>query len=775
MSVPESPGGERLLTPSQYLRQDGSIIGRFKQRFRELDLNRNGMLEFDEIKKLLSSVPEKDLKMIWSRLDVDQDGMVSFDEFVDFVFMPKDTNLMDASEVDKMRQDYEEEQKIDLASSVQFLGATHDQGLNGIMLKNERTEAESDILNGYPIYNKGKGDWRKQKLEIFKDKGTEHFKTGAIALPMECFYAWNRKDERAGWFVAESRPDQLTQMVDNFLLFNHTPNAETPDQCAAMWEMPNGQKDKRMFCENSKYFNGPCFEETPQDGILDEELWEDGESDDDHDFKEGNFEEEWAYQTYEASDGDDGWEDDWVRYPAYEAVAKAENTTVTEVKKKEIGFERQRSKRSGNAEKQNDEAIVEFVHHAPGFQIKADSDHLAFLGKKKSQAGKEKDGWKMDHSRESKKTKAKVKVKELDGTEGWETYKDGLYIDKDFPPCARSLGAPMSNVTGWTRLSKLHAQPKLFHRIVPDCVLHQAFAGNLWFLSACAVAAEYPAWIKSMFGGKATFSADGIYRVRLYHPGKQCFVRVVVDDYVPTNNGGPAFAGVTGFGEIWVALVEKAFAKLCGSYAQTEWGLNAHGMHYICGGGFAASWSRLGPSRWKRSRTVWNGGDEDGLDRQHVEGVSAVGNWRDEDDVWTMLRMSMERCYPIACGVDKEQAEAVGLRPDRSYSLIAAREVPVDDGWVFRIVLMRNPYGIGEWTGRWCDDSEAWEQSPLVKKNLEFEAAEDGTFWMAFNDFVKHFAQIDIVRKSLPVQGANRGRLAGIKRGLGKNLGIKWR
>jgi len=245
---------------------------------------------------------------------------------------------------------------------------------------------------------------------------------------------------------------------------------------------------------------------------------------------------------------------------------------------------------------------------------------------------------------------------------------------------------------------------------------------------------------------------------------------VVIDDYVPTTlDKTPAFAGITGGGEIWVALVEKAFAKMCTSYAHTQWGLNAHGMHYLCGGEFAASWTRLGPDRWKRSCTVWYGKKRDTIDRVHCEGSVADGAWHDADELWGALRMCMERCYPVACGVDKAKMVATGLLADRSYSMIEAQEIAVEDGTIFRIVCLRNPYGIGEWQGRWSDASEAWSRNPAVKVALGHQKKDDGLFWMSFTDLLKHFDAIDYVRKSMPIQGASCHKVQGFLRGIKKN------
>lgn len=58
---------------------------------------------------------------------------------------------------------------------------------------------------------------------------------------------------------------------------------------------------------------------------------------------------------------------------------------------------------------------------------------------------------------------------------------------------------------------------------------------------------------------------------------------MVVDDYLPCKpDGTPAFA-TSRDGEIWVCLLEKAWAKLHGTYARTEGGLPSFAATHIMG------------------------------------------------------------------------------------------------------------------------------------------------------------------------------------------------
>ena len=67
-----------------------------KTRFKELDLDRDGVLSFEELKGLLcqnhiaqkktTTLSSKDVAALFSEVDQDCDGVVSFDEFVDYVY-----------------------------------------------------------------------------------------------------------------------------------------------------------------------------------------------------------------------------------------------------------------------------------------------------------------------------------------------------------------------------------------------------------------------------------------------------------------------------------------------------------------------------------------------------------------------------------------------------------------------------------------------------------------------------------------------------------------
>lgn len=77
--------------------------------------------------------------------------------------------------------------------------------------------------------------------------------------------------------------------------------------------------------------------------------------------------------------------------------------------------------------------------------------------------------------------------------------------------------------------------------------------------------AKNPTNILERFNTKLANRA-GIYLISFFMNG--IVTPVVVDDYVPVRRGKPCFAK-TRDGELWLLLLEKAWAKINGSYGST--------------------------------------------------------------------------------------------------------------------------------------------------------------------------------------------------------------
>lgn len=364
---------------------------------------------------------------------------------------------------------------------------------------------------------------------------------------------------------------------------------------------------------------------------------------------------------------------------------------------------------------------------------------------------------------------------EVIGTEEGDE-EDGLFKDPDFPATIKSIGKTegdtASGVTGtqgseWVRLSTYAGEDgALFKDIRPDDV-EQGCLGNCWFLAAMASVASFPAWIKQIFSKNLEMQASGKYQVRLYHPGKKAFVFITVSDEVPATDGEPSFSSVTAKNEIWPCLIEKAFSKMCKTYALTEGGFTAFGMQYLCGSE-SEMWTKAeGGEEWTREAAKFAADDS-----FPIENRDDVENWEEKNgkddalspaNLWKALIAYSEKNYPMACGISEKQPNMQGLIDGHAYSLTAVREVKTHAGKVLKMLKIRNPHGGSEWEGHWSDKSDMWNKHSNVKKELKFVAKEDGTFWMCMHDFNKYFDEVSVVKQSMPLEGCHEDKVRAVR------------
>ena len=147
-----------------------------------------------------------------------------------------------------------------------------------------------------------------------------------------------------------------------------------------------------------------------------------------------------------------------------------------------------------------------------------------------------------------------------------------MFVDLAFPATDASLGefgvgAVMQGPGGrvvWARPQKFcRRPPRLFAGgILPSDILQGAL-GDCWFLCALSVLAEDPQLIRAMFLTGDEELRRGYCGVRLLVDG--CPREVVVDTQIPVYEASmePCFAKSKG-GELWVILMEKAYAKVLG-------------------------------------------------------------------------------------------------------------------------------------------------------------------------------------------------------------------
>lgn len=310
---------------------------------------------------------------------------------------------------------------------------------------------------------------------------------------------------------------------------------------------------------------------------------------------------------------------------------------------------------------------------------------------------------------------------------GQEVPKNSGFIDKHLPNEQKGLFGVYSpnnlpkdvnsdEVEGWEKIIFLRAgdlfESENFQvflgKIEPSDILQGAL-GNCYFLSAIAtIAEEAPEMIKARFISYSK-SNEGIYGVFVRVNG--VWKTVLVDDYFPTNtsSGKNEFAFTRANGpELWVVLLEKVWSKLCGSYIN------------IIGG---------------MPNEVFNTFTNSYTETINLKRVA-------EEALWVKLLEGETQNFLMSAGTGQIGGDK-GLTPGHAYSLLRAKEV-LDHGVKTRIVELRNPWGEGEWSGEWSDNSDKWTSQ--LKEECKVSTVEDGKFWMSLKDFMTYYEVCNICK-----------------------------
>eukprot|EP00591_Stephanopyxis_turris_P006129 CAMPEP_0195522422 /NCGR_PEP_ID=MMETSP0794_2-20130614/20596_1 /TAXON_ID=515487 /ORGANISM="Stephanopyxis turris, Strain CCMP 815" /LENGTH=415 /DNA_ID=CAMNT_0040652179 /DNA_START=282 /DNA_END=1529 /DNA_ORIENTATION=+ len=325
----------------------------------------------------------------------------------------------------------------------------------------------------------------------------------------------------------------------------------------------------------------------------------------------------------------------------------------------------------------------------------------------------------------------------------------------------KETGAEMERDTDWVRAHELDAfqgkRPQLFEGDIEPDDLCQGAVGDCWLVAAFASAAENPDCIRSLFKTKE-YNPRGLYEVRIFDPIKEKFELIKVDDRIPCKKGTkkPRFMEPNG-SELWAIILEKAYAKFCGSYAKLNGGFVLWGWLSMTGDN-VFQMSRKPDNTWFREDMV---AIEDAKDKRAC-GFRKTNEVYSNENLWTLLKKYDKQKalmsgsigktdYGKFSGPNGEQLlEGEGLVAGHAYSLIAAIEVtdgPRIGGGKkekFRLLQLRNPWGTFEWKGDWSDKSDLWNKHPYVKKALNFVDADDGAFWISFEDFSSVYTRVNI-------------------------------
>lgn len=163
-----------------------------------------------------------------------------------------------------------------------------------------------------------------------------------------------------------------------------------------------------------------------------------------------------------------------------------------------------------------------------------------------------------------------------------------VFVDNNFPATKQSLGRLFDGGDlVWFRLPDICAAQdvplRLFHGTPKPSHIKQGRLGDCWLLCALACLSSQPGGLERCFK-KPDVSRVGRYTVRLFSCAQRRWTELTIDDRLPCDEltGKLAYAR-TADGSAWVPLLEKAMAKLGGSYAVLHGGNTAWALRTLTG------------------------------------------------------------------------------------------------------------------------------------------------------------------------------------------------
>ncbi|UJR38585.1 hypothetical protein I4U23_031249 [Adineta vaga] len=275
------------------------------------------------------------------------------------------------------------------------------------------------------------------------------------------------------------------------------------------------------------------------------------------------------------------------------------------------------------------------------------------------------------------------------------------------------------NPSEWSQNSM--NQWTVFRNPKPNDVVQGAL-GDCWFITALSVLAEEAEYLMKVLITKE-YNPQGFYYVRLCKDGE--WTQVIVDDRLPCTSNKRLAYSQAHRKQLWVPLIEKALAKLNGSYEAIIAGRCCEGLATVTGS--PCETLILGKTNNPDDKNV------------------------DLDKLWLKLYHARSQKF-LMCAmcsnnhISKDEFKSSGLLNIHAYSL---QDIKQSNDGKHRLVKLRNPWGgTHRWNGDWSDDSSLWLENSDLRKELlkEKRSKRDGVFWMPFISFVKYFECVDICK-----------------------------
>ncbi|XP_070776150.1 calpain-9 isoform X2 [Enoplosus armatus] len=295
--------------------------------------------------------------------------------------------------------------------------------------------------------------------------------------------------------------------------------------------------------------------------------------------------------------------------------------------------------------------------------------------------------------------------------------KGVLFEDPDFPAVDSSLFFSQSVPVQieWKRPKELSENPKFIVGNADRTDICQGQLGDCWLLAAIASLTLKKDALARVVPHDQDFDHRyaGIFHFQFWQHNR--WLDIVVDDRLPSVRNQLIMLHSASNNEFWSALLEKAYAKLHGSYESLKGGSTMEAMEDFTGG---------------------------------VGEVYETKN--SPNNLFKIMKKALDRGSMMGCSIDitssaeSEAKTTTGLVKGHAYSITGLEEVNYR-GNTIQLIRVRNPWGQVEWNGPWSDKSREWSYVDKADKNRILQnSTEDGEFWMEFEDFKRNYDKVEI-------------------------------
>ncbi|KAL2097053.1 hypothetical protein ACEWY4_006260 [Coilia grayii] len=319
--------------------------------------------------------------------------------------------------------------------------------------------------------------------------------------------------------------------------------------------------------------------------------------------------------------------------------------------------------------------------------------------------------------------------------------REYLFEDPDFPAKVSSLVSsdvtPIFKLQGsicWLRPQDICQSPRLFPLDLTKAHAKQGILGDCWLLCACTMLLKskhlmdqvlppgQPQW------GECGYT--GSFLLRFWQRG--AWVEVRVDDRLPCIDSKLCFSQCLCPSAFWVALLEKAYAKLHGSY-EALWAGQVSEALVDLSGGVAERWS-LQPSGEAE--------EEEEVKEERGDPPPAARKRKE-------LRLSeaMREGCAISCSLHRGMGAETGVSEQWQYhamSVLECTDVQTVSGETECLLRIRNPWGRRCWNGDWAENGTGWNTLESACSRHLLSRTKPGEFWVNQKEFLEKFDEVTV-------------------------------